>query len=443
MLRCREGALAVVYGRRRCGKSRLILEAIPPEGAVYYVGDNRESSLQRTSLAREIGRLVPSFDKVTYPDWDALFERWWQAAPRGASLVVDELPALVSSATEVPSVLQRHVDRSGRGGPHLILAGSSQRMMHGLALDRTAPLFGRAREILRIAPLPARYVGQALKLRSDVEAVEAYSVWGGIPRYWELAAEYPTWQSAAEHLVLSPLGVLHEEPTALLVDDMRDTTQAASILSLVGQGAHRLSEIAGRLGKPATALSRPLQRLVELDLVVRESPFGAHPRDSKRSSYKLRDPFLRFWFRFVEPNRSKLEAGQIAQTLECVEASFPQHVAGVWEDLARDSVARVARDGHAWGPAKRWWGPGLDRRPLEVDVVAESADGKALLVGEVKWGDDTNVPGVLAELESKCERLPIVGGRDVEIAVWVKKRRGRRRRNVFDAADVMGGSRVD
>ena len=61
-----EGSLGVLYGRRRCGKSRLLREVLPLERSVYYVGDERESALQRASLAAEIARLLPEFDQVTY-----------------------------------------------------------------------------------------------------------------------------------------------------------------------------------------------------------------------------------------------------------------------------------------------------------------------------------------------------------------------------------------
>ncbi len=133
--------------------------------------------------------------------------------------------------------------------------------------------------------------------------MEAYSVWGGTPRYWELAGDHPDLPAALRSLILSPLGVLSEEPSRLLLDDMRDTTQAASILSLIGQGCHRISEIAARLGKPVTSLSRPLQRLQDMDLITREQPFAEESRSSKRTLYKISDPFLRFWFRYVEVNR--------------------------------------------------------------------------------------------------------------------------------------------
>lgn len=416
----REGSLGVLYGRRRCGKSRLLREVLVPDRSVYYVGDDREGALQRSSVAREIGRLLPGFDRVAYPDWDALIDRWWGQAPPGSVLALDEFPALVNTTQELPSVLQKHVDRLSERRIHLALAGSSQRMMQGLVLDRTAPLYGRAAEILRISPLAPGWIGTALDLSDSIREVEAYSVWGGIPRYWELAADFSGLSAAVHELVLDPLGVLYEEPSRLLLDDLRDTTQAASILSLIGQGCHRISEIAGRLGKPATSLSRPLQRLVEMGLVERESPFGSSLRTSKRTLYRVSDPFLRYWFRFVEPNRSRLEARQLEVVESEISQRFSHHVGEIWEELARASVQNLSRFGKTWGPASRWWGAGLDRRPLEVDLVAESTDGKSLLLGEVKWATPRNAGRILARLEKKVARLPFVDGRETHLTLWLR-----------------------
>lgn len=415
-----EGSLGVVYGRRRCGKSRLLREILPPERAVYYVGDDREASLQRSSLATEIGRLLPGFDRVMYPDWDALLGRWWREARPGTVLALDEFPSLVAVGQELPSLLQKYLDREAERGIHLLLSGSSQRMMQGLVLDRTAPLFGRASEILKISPLPVGWIEEALDLHDAEPAVEAYAVWGGTPRYWELARDHPDLPAAIRSLVLSPLGVLFEEPSRLLLDDMRDTTQAASILSLIGQGCHRISEIAARLGKPMTALSRPLQRLQDMDLITRELPFTETPRNSKRTLYKISDPFLRFWFRYVDVNRSRLGAGQLAAVEEEVRQRLGHHIGEVWEELARASVPLLRPDGRDWGTAGRWWGPGLDRQPLEVDLVAFSLDGGSVLVGEVKWAAPRDAERLLAELEAKARRLPVAVGKEVVPALWLK-----------------------
>lgn len=425
----------VLYGRRRCGKSRLLLEALPGGRAVYYVADDRESSLQRVAMASEIARLLPGFDRVTYPDWDALLTRAWEQAPRGSVLAMDEFPALVAVAPELPSLLQKRLDATPEHGPHVVVTGSSQRMMQGLVLDRSAPLYGRATAILRIDPLPCAWIRKALRTTGDDEAIEAFSVWGGIPRHWELAAEYPERERAIQALVLSPLGVLYDEPTRVLLDDLRDVTQAASILTLIGQGCHRLSEIASRLGKPATSLSRPMDRLLELGLVRREQPFGASLRDSKRSLYRIGDPFTRFWFRFVEPNRSRLESRQGVEVMRELRAHWAAYVAGIWEDLVRASVPRRKYFNRTWGDARPWWGPGTDRTPLEVDLIAESTDGATLLIGEAEWTAKPDVRRLHAEVRRKAERLPIARGREVVFGVW--SRAGLGRGGHFGPRDVL------
>ncbi len=416
-----EASLAAVYGRRRTGKSRLLREVLPAERTVYYVADDRDASLQRVGLAQEIDRELPGFGRVLYPDWDALLQRWWYQAPAGSVLAIDEFPALVAQAPELPSLLQKRLDRQDTAGPHLVLTGSSQRMMLGLGLDRSAPLFGRAAEILRLLPLEAGWLRRALALEDDARVIESWAVWGGIPRYWELAADFPDLTRAVRELILSPLGVLHEEPATLLLDDLRETTQAASILSLVGRGCHRLSEIAGRLGKPATSLSRPMQRLLELGLVRRDLPWGTSTRDAKRTLYRIADPFLRFWFAFVEPERSRLEAGQVDAVALKIWGSFSHHVASHWEELVRASIPRGEWLGRRWKPAASWWGAGTDGKPVEFDVVAESEDETALLVGEVKWGMKADVARLTAELRARAARLPTTAGRTLCLGLWLER----------------------
>lgn len=435
------GGLGVLYGRRRCGKSRLVREILQGRGAIYYVGDDREGILQRASLATEIARVLPHFDEVAYPDWESLLRRFWRDAKPGTTLALDELPALVAAAPELPSLLQKQIDLEGESGVHLLLAGSSQRMMQGLVLDRSAPLYGRASEILRIRPLRAGWIQEALGLDDPVKAVEAYAVWGGIPRYWELAGDFTETFAAVRELVLSPLGVLYEEPERLLLDDLRDTVQAASILSLIGRGCHRASEIAGRLGKPATSLSRPLQRLVEMDLIHRELPFGDSPKSSKRALYRISDPFLRFWFRFVEPEKSRLEARQIEAVEATIHARFLHHVGEVWEEIARASVAQLEIFGRRWRPAQRFWGAGNDRLPYEVDLVAESADGSALLIGEVEWSEPNDLGRARAELERKATLLPFADGRPVFKALWRKRAAAEQQPDLISASEILASLR--
>lgn len=410
-----EGSFAVIYGRRRCGKSRLLLEAIPPDQLTYHLADEREPALQRSALATRLAQLKPGFDQVTYPDWDSLLFRWWQEAPDRSILALDEFPALATRDPALPSLIQRYLDSRPRSCIHLILCGSSQRLMQGLVLDRTAPLYGRAVELLRIQPLWPGWLCDALGHR-DAEAIEAYSVWGGIPRYWELAADFPDLATAVQRLVLDPLGILHDEPNALLLDDLRDSNLASSLLQLIGQGCHRLSEIAGRLGRASGDLVRPIQRLLELELIEKELPFGCSEKDTKRTLYRVADPFLSFWHRFVAPHRSWLAQRLLPQVWAALQKDWPAHVASVWEALARQSVPHLQIAKEQWAPAGRWWGQGNQRRALEVDVVANSLDGNRLLLGSVKWSQRADFGHWIAELQRQAQEYPHAGPK--QLALW-------------------------
>jgi AAA+ ATPase superfamily predicted ATPase len=312
-------------------------------------------------------------------------------------------------------------------------------MMLGLLLDARAPLYGRAQEILKIEPLPAPELKKALTLRSDLLLIEHYSVWGGVPRYWELAADFPSLKQAVMELVLDPMGVLHMEPERLLMDDIRDIAQTSSILSLIGAGCQRLSEIAGRLGHPATSLSRPLARLIDMGLVQREVPFGSALNDSKKSFYRIRDPFLAFFYRFVAPNRSRLGAGQGEAVAQEIDSQLAQHTGLIWEDGVRSALPHMSIGGVSYAPGARWWGNGLDGRPLEIDVVAAAPREGRYLAVEVKRSISArDAERLLDELRQKVMRCPLLSGKPVTLALYAIQASGvRGNSNVFTARDVL------
>ena len=173
-------SLVVIYGRRRCGKSTL-LQHVVKETDIYFLADQQEPPLQIQSLAVEIGRTIPGFGQANYPSWEVLLSALQHQAKNRTTLVIDEFPYLVQKSPELPSIIQKLIDNH-QNKTDIILCGSSQRMMQGLVLDSTAPLYGRAAEIIKVRPLEPGWITEALSL-SSVEAIEAYSVWGGVPRY--------------------------------------------------------------------------------------------------------------------------------------------------------------------------------------------------------------------------------------------------------------------
>lgn len=418
-----KAGLVVVYGRRRLGKSTLIKRVLT-DNDVYFLADRSEEQYQRTMLAKMVAQIYPDFDKVSYPDWESLFRAANYRANRRFTLCLDEFPYLVEQCPQLPSVLQKLVDEK-QLNYNLVLCGSSQNMMYGLFFDSSAPLYGRADVILKLTPIRLLYIQSALKL-SDVETIEEYAVWGGVPRYWELREFNASLHEALWQNIFSVNGTLYEEPVKLFQDDIKDVVKTSTLMSYIGSGANRLSEIAARCNEPATNLSRPLKKLIDLGYLSKDVPFGIPEKNTKKSLYKIADPFMAFYYQFVVPNRSFIELQRPKPVEQALKAHFAEYVSLQWESLCRDAVTGNLIDGVLYGEAKRWWGAVLneDKKPeqVELDVVAESVDKKYLLVGECKWSAQENGKQLTAELLRKAKLLPFAKNHEIVPVLFLKSK---------------------
>lgn len=416
-----KSSLVVVYGRRRLGKSTLIKRVLSDRD-VYFIADRSEGQHQRTLLAKVIAQVFSDFDKLTYPDWESMFRAVNYRADKRFTLCLDEFPYLVEQSPELPSVLQKIVDEK-QLKYNLVLCGSSQNMMYGLFLDSTAPLYGRADEIMRLAPIRLPYIQEALGLDATA-AIEEYSVWGGVPRYWELRESRSSLDDAMWHNILSGNGALFEEPIKLFQDDVKDIVKTSTIMSYIGTGANRLSEIAGRCDEPATNLSRPLKKLIDLGFLEKDIPFGIDEKNAKKSLYKIADPFMAFYYQFVVPNRSFIELNRRLPIDQALNTHFSEYVSMQWEKMCRDAVTGNLVNGVVYGKAKRWWGSVLNEakkaEQVEFDVVAESMDKKYLLVGECKWTTQENGKQLTAELLRKAKLLPFANDYTIVPMLFLK-----------------------
>ena len=433
----RAAGLVALWGRRRVGKTRLLNEWCRRHDGVYTVADQSAEPVQRRYFAEAMSLKLPGFDDVEYRDWASLLRRLAsdaKAVDWHGPLVVDEFPYLVAVAPALPSVLQNWIDQeAATGGLLVAIAGSSQRMMQGLVLDAAAPLYGRAVEAFSLAPLPAGWIGDALKLADPKDQVLSYAAWGGIPRYWELASPFGgALDAAVDTLVLDPLGPLHDEPARLLLEESPSALSLRPLLDVIGNGSHRLSEIAGRLGWPATSLSRPLSRLQALGLVCRDVPFGESEKATRRALYRISDPFFRFWFRVIAPHRALLAGATSDVRLGLWAQAKNALAAQAWEELCRAAAPQCARmclgdtgtnsgtgsnlkvcpsapggdTDDAWLPARRWW----HGTAPEWDVILCQTDRRHSVAGEVKWSERPFDDDELAALAGALLARPLPPG---------------------------------
>lgn len=419
------GQLTVVYGRRRLGKSTLIKHVLK-DSDVYYMAGKYSAQVQMDLLKEQLSVKFPVLSNAAYSSWDGLLTMVNSLTTEPFTVCLDEFPYMVKSSPELPSVLQKLID-SKTLKYNIIICGSSQRMMNGIILSANEPLYGRSECTIKLQPIAIPFLQKALSL-SPIETIEEYSVWGGVPRYWELREERASFIDAVSGTLLTTNGVLFGEPERLLLDDIEDTALSESIMSVVASGANRLSEIAGRLGKNATTLSLPLKRLIDMGYLRREVPFGESEKKSKKGIYLINDPLMDFYYHFVVPNTSNISRGRNRIILQQIEARHTEYVSRHWEHLCREAISGNNVLGLWWKEASRWWGNILSAddhgnafRPVELDIVAESTDNKHLLIGECKWTKEEDAGRLINELKAKTEKLPFAKGKTIVHALFLKE----------------------
>lgn len=403
--------LFVIYGRRRVGKTELLLQFARSgdKRALYFLASQvtrREHLRQFTELLRETFE-DPLLETLTFTDWEPVFTYLaGQAQDERLLVILDEFPYLCEAAPELPSVLQRFWDLHGRESLlFLVLCGSQLGFMEREILGEQAPLYGRRTGQLRLRPLSFREAARFFPDYGPREQLIAYAILGGMPAY---LLRFDPRLAIRENLLREMLqvqGYLYEEPHFLLRMELRDPKVYASLLGAIASGCTKLNEIAQRAGLTVQAASKYLGVLRELGLMEREVPLTARaPQRSKRGRYHLLDPYLSFWFRFVQPHASLIEAGRGELVYErFIAPSLDEHLGRVFEKVSREYLRLHGSEELGLEPllrVGRHWGA-----DFELDIMAEHADG-SWSFGECKWSRRPVGLPVLRKLRERIQRLP-------------------------------------
>lgn len=420
----------VIYGRRRVGKSALVKRVLNENKDVYFEADLDEPAIQMSQLVTTIRITYPEFADATYPSWEAILMHFNSICEDNATLCFDEFPYLVKKNPALPSVLQRLLD-SGKFRFNLIVCGSTIRMMKKIILDAADPLYGRADEKISLRPIPLPYWKEAIKLDAR-SAFEEFTVWGGVPRYWVLRADYDSLWEAVEGLILDEHGLLADEPNALFLDETSEISIYSSIMTAIGSGHSRFSAIADKIGRKTTDISVPLKNLQEMSYVGKEVPFGENEEKTRKTLYWISDQYMSFYYKYVASNKSYLAFGRYERIMDRIKKDFNSQVGAVWERECAKGVSLRNLFGTEWGIASRWWGTVpvkneagkiIGGEDIELDVVAESEDKKSLLVGECKWNAPDYADRLLRVLMAKVVSVPeFADYKKIEYVLFLRER---------------------
>ena len=386
--------LAFVLGRRRVGKSYLLSRFARDTGGIYYQATRRTEAEQIATLSRVIG---DRFDDaalrqgVGLPDWERLLGYLAQRAGGERLLVVlDEFPYLVDSAPALPSVLQAWLDHSAPSTRiKLVLSGSHITAMRQLE-GADQPLYGRRTRRLVVAPFGVRDIAAFTPTYAPQERLIIYGALGGLPGHLALVEPAKDLATNASALLLDPSGRLVDEAQHMLDAFLADAVVHYSIVEAIATGDQTWKGITNRTGRAGGALHRAMDWLVAMEVVERVTPITEkRPDRSKRTLYRIADPYVAFWHRFVAPLVAVGSIGLVDARRLWDTAILPRlddYMGGVFQQACRQAVRTGGLD-LPFAPVRvgEWWDSGSRE---QIDVAALDDDG-GLFAAECKWGGVT------------------------------------------------------
>ena len=383
--------LVLITGRRRVGKSALLVRFARGKRISFIAAAQRLRKDQLADAAQDIAALANGFrvgrpPTIRLDDWDALLDLVAeQAADRRCGIIIDEFPYLVAESPDLPSLVQRWWDRTGsRSHAFVVLAGSHQAVMRDVAASN-GPLYGRATVRRDLAPLDYYQAARFVPAWSPDDRVRAYAVAGGMPEYLRLLDDRRTLRQNLEELAFVPDGPLFREAEYLFESEFREVSRRGSIFRAIARGATTPNGIAQSIGLGSAADVAPnLRDLVVLGLIERVVPVTEEQAlRQRRVLYRIGDPYLRFYFALLDPRRGQIALGPASHvSAGLTDEELDVFVSRTFESVARSYVSRLAAVGDLpiLQRVGTWW-----RDAEEIDVVGIGASAKIEVVGGAKW----------------------------------------------------------
>jgi len=393
---------AVVYGRRRVGKTALINHFIGKKKAIYFMGveSNEKQNLENFSRSiMEYAVGIPA--STTFATFQDALEYVFQLAEKErVILAIDEYPYVARASHSLASTLQLLIDRyKDHSHLMLILCGSSMSYMEDQVLAYKAPLYGRRTAQMKLLPFnfeeACRYLGDM----SAEDKALIYGIVGGTPQYLLQMSGQLSVEDNIKQTYFNSASFLFEEPTNLLKQEVREPAIYTAIITAIAGGASRMSEISSKVGEDTSVCAVYLKNLMSLGIVRKEIPYGED--SSKKSVYAIEDNMFRFWYRFVLGNSALIVRGAADLAYRRIEPHLADHMGKVFEEICMQYLWKLLLTGKSpieFTSLGRWWGTDpKTRKQAEIDIMGE-LDKDTALFAECKWTNEKVDVGVLDTL---------------------------------------------
>ncbi len=394
----------VIYGRRRVGKTRLIIEwlsGFSKGNYVYYHALPAKHEVNLLGLTESIERSlgIKGLGKASFKTLDSLLTLISQYV-KDLVMVIDEFTYWVRAEPRVVGELQRFIDHVLPNTRILIVVlGSLVGVMFRDVLGGGAPLYGRASRRVRLEELKLSHIKLLHPNLSSTDVFLTYVLFGGIPYYHTLIKDIKSVEDMVWELFLSETPRLRDEVAFILREEFRDPSTYYSVLKAIAAGATTPSKISEVTGIQRQHVSKYLSILEELGLIRREVPIF-----SKRGNYFIKDKLILTWFNIVEPIITRDPSPDKNLYLSEVRSRLNNQASKVLEEISRAfAISWGAKHGVKFDMIGKYVHKGV-----EIDLVGVCRELKEVHLFEVKWGDlgRNDVLSVINSLRDKAWTLP-------------------------------------
>lgn len=319
---------AVIYGRRRVGKTALINHFIEGKKTIYFTSLESTEKYNLESLSKSIIEYQTGIEtKISFRSFQEALEYVFQLSEKERLVLsVDEYPYVAQSSKSFASTLQQLIDKYKNSSKlMLILCGSPISYMEDQVLAYRAPLYDRQTAQMKIAPFDFEEACRYLKNFSDEDKALIYEFFGGTPQYLLQVDDKLSVEDNIKNTYLNPDSTLFEEPLKILRREVRELALYNAILSVIATGAFRMSEISNKVGESTNICSAYVKKLISLG-IIRKAP--CEERASRKATYSIEDNMFRFWYRFVPENISLIARGAVDLAYKRIEQFLPDYIEG-------------------------------------------------------------------------------------------------------------------